>query len=127
MDTTTYDRGKRFLEEHHAQAADAMAYHAEVAPDLARMITALAYGEIYQRPVLDLARRQLVSIALLSALGDCDRQLQAHTELGLEAGLTSAEIVEVLTQTLVFCGAPRVLNALRVVRSVFDARGVLPA
>jgi 4-carboxymuconolactone decarboxylase len=49
----------------------------DVAPDLGRYVIEFAYGDIYQRPVLDLRQRQLVTISALTALGESTHSLRS--------------------------------------------------
>jgi 4-carboxymuconolactone decarboxylase len=98
----------------------------EVAPDLGRYVIEFAYGEIYQRPVLDLRQRQLVTISALTALGGVDPQLEVHINAGLNVGLNPREVVEAILHCIPYTGFPRVLNAILVAKSVFQERGVSP-
>jgi 4-carboxymuconolactone decarboxylase len=98
----------------------------EVAPDLGRYVIEFAYGEIYQRPVLDLRQRQLVTISALTALGGVDPQLEVHINAGLNVGLNPREVVEAILHCIPYTGFPRVLNAIFVAKSVFQERGVSP-
>ena len=41
----------------------------DIAPDRGRSVVEFAFGEICQRPVLDLRQRQLVTISALTTLG----------------------------------------------------------
>jgi 4-carboxymuconolactone decarboxylase len=85
---------------------------AELAPDFARMVIEVAFGDIYSRPGLDLRSRELVAIAALAAKGDCDPQLRLHVESASSVGIAREEIVEVLMQTALYSGFPAALNAL---------------
>lgn len=98
----------------------------DVAPDLGRYVVEVAYGDIYQRPGLDLRRRQLVTISALTALGGAEPQLEVHVNAALNVGLTAEEIVEALLHCLPYVGFPRVLNAVFVAKREFDERGVSP-
>ena len=98
----------------------------DVAPDLGRYIVEFAFGEIYQRPVLDLRQRQMVTISVLTTLGGAEPQLEIHVNAGLNVGLTAREIVEVILQCVPYTGFPRVLNAIFVAKRVFEERGVSP-
>jgi 4-carboxymuconolactone decarboxylase len=98
----------------------------DVAPDLGRYVVEFAYGEIYQRPVLDLRQRQLVTISALTTLGGAEAQLEFHVNAGLNVGLTSREVVEAILHCIPYVGFPRVLNAVLVAKRVFEERGVSP-
>jgi 4-carboxymuconolactone decarboxylase len=98
----------------------------DVAPDLGRYVVEFAYGEIYQRPVLDLRQRQLVTISALTTLGGAEPQLEFHVNAGLNVGLTASEVVEAILHCIPYTGFPRVLNAVLVAKRVFEERGVSP-
>jgi 4-carboxymuconolactone decarboxylase len=99
----------------------------DVAPDLGRYVVEFAYGEIYQRPVLDLRQRQLVTISALTTLGGAEPQLEFHINAGLNVGLTAREVVETILHCIPYTGFPRVLNAILVAKRVFEVRDVDPA
>jgi 4-carboxymuconolactone decarboxylase len=98
----------------------------DVAPDLGRYVVEFAFGEIYERPVLDLRQRQLVTISALTTLGGAEPQLEVHVNAGLNVGLSAAEIVEAILHCIPYVGFPRVLNAIFVAKRVFEERGVSP-
>lgn len=97
-----------------------------IAPDLARYVIEFPFGDIYQRPGLDLQRRELATVAALTALGHCQPQLAVHLHGALNVGCTPAELVEVIIQMAVYAGFPAALNAMATARTVFAERG-LPA
>jgi 4-carboxymuconolactone decarboxylase len=98
----------------------------DVAPDLGRFVVEFAYGEIYQRPVLDLRQRQLVTISALTTLGGAEPQLEFHVNAGLNVGLTAREVVETILHCIPYTGFPRVLNAILVAKRVFAERDLDP-
>ena len=98
----------------------------DIAPDLSRYVVEFAFGEIYQRPVLDLRQRQLVTISALTTLGGAEPQLEVHVNAGLNVGLTAREVVEAMLHCLPYTGFPRVLNAIFVAKRVFKERNVDP-
>lgn len=98
----------------------------DVAPDLGQYVVEFAFGEIYQRPVLDLRQRQLVTITALTTLGGAEPQLEVHINAGLNVGLTAREIVEAILHCVPYTGFPRVLNAIFVAKRVFQERDVDP-
>lgn len=99
---------------------------ADVAPALAHHVAAFAFGDIYDRPGLDAPDRQLVTLGALTALGGCEPQLRVHLGAALNVGLSCDQIVEALLHAGVYCGFPRVLNAMFVAKEVFAERGLTP-
>lgn len=98
----------------------------DLAPDMTDMVVAFGYGDVYSRPGLALADRQVATIAALAALGNAEPQLRFHIGGGLSSGLTPREVVETLYVTTVFAGFPAGLNALGAARRVFEERGLRP-
>lgn len=97
---------------------------ADIAPDMGRFIVEFGYGDIFTRPGLDPASRQVATIAALTALGNAAPQLRFHVEAGLAAGLSPEAVVEVIFVATVFAGFPAGLNAITVAREAFAAKGV---
>ncbi|MCW2927784.1 MAG: carboxymuconolactone decarboxylase [Thermoleophilia bacterium] len=98
-----------------------------LAPHLARAIVEFGYGDSYAaRPqdILDARQRQLVTLGSLVALGGAEDQLAVHVNVALNVGLEPDQIVEAISHALPFAGFPRAINALDVVRRVFERRGV---
>lgn len=111
------DRYRRGLDIAEQLAADKIAHFvksgvAEVAPDFARMVIEFAFGDLYSRDALDLKSRELIAIAALAARGNAGPQLRVHVESAATAGITKAEVVEVLMQIALYAGFPAALNAL---------------
>ena len=87
-------RGLAKLNEIDGEQGDkVMQALADISPDLGKYIIGFAFGEIYQRPQLDLRQRELVTLAALAAQGGCENQLRVHIHASLNVGLTRDEIV----------------------------------
>jgi 4-carboxymuconolactone decarboxylase len=98
------------------------AYHQRkigLAKELYDVIEEPLFGDVYQRPGLELRERSIVTISILTALGRAD-QLRNHVKAGLKVGLTRQAITEVLIQAAFYAGAPAGLNALRVAEAAFE-------
>jgi alkylhydroperoxidase/carboxymuconolactone decarboxylase family protein YurZ/glyoxylase-like metal-dependent hydrolase (beta-lactamase superfamily II) len=91
---------------------------AEIAPDFNDLTLEVAYGGFWSRPALDLASRELATVAALCALGR-ERQLAAHLRSALNAGVGRDQLVEVLMQMAIYAGWPAAVNGLLVARDVF--------
>ena len=123
-ESTRHERGLRRLAE-----VDGKAGEEAVAPlgDLGRYIVEFAFGDVYSRPGLSLRDRELATVAVLTALGGRDLQLRVHLGAALRAGLTEAEIEEVIIHTVLYAGFPTAINAMNVFREVLGAEGEAPA
>jgi 4-carboxymuconolactone decarboxylase len=93
-------------------------------PQMAHLLVAFPYGDIYARPGLDLRARQIATIAALTTLGGAEHELTIHIRSALSIGLTRAEIVEVIMQMAVYAGFPRALSALAAAKVAFEQAGV---
>lgn len=85
-------------------------------------ITAKAWGDVWQRPGLDLKTRSLITVAMLTALGK-QHELRGHVRGALNNGVTPQEIQELLLHAAVYCGVPSAVEAFRSAADVIDAPG----
>jgi len=85
-------------------------------------ITRNAWGDVWQRPGLDLKTRSLVTVAMLTALGK-QNELKGHVRGALNNGATVQEIQEVLLHATVYCGVPTAVEAFRSAAEVVGAAG----
>ena len=82
-------------------------------------ITKNAWGDVWQRPGLDLKTRSLITVAMLTALGK-QHELKGHVRGALNNGATPAEISEVLLHASIYCGVPAAVEAYRSAAEVID-------
>ena len=126
--TTRYTVGLAKLEEIDGEAGRKVIDSLQaIAPDLARYVIEFPFGDIYQRPGLDLPQRELATVAALTALGHCQPQLAVHIHGALNVGCTPEQVVEVIIQMAVYAGFPAALNGMTTAKAVFTERGLLTA
>ena len=82
-------------------------------------ITAKAWGDVWQRPGLDLKTRSLITVAMLTALGK-QNELRGHLRGALNNGATPAELQEVLLHAAIYCGVPSAAEAFRTAAEVVE-------
>ena len=82
-------------------------------------ITKNAWGDVWQRPGLDLKTRSLITVAMLTALGK-QHELKGHVRGALNNGATPEEISEVLLHASIYCGVPSAVEAYRSAAEVVD-------
>ena len=68
-------------------------------------ITRTAWGDIWSRPGLDHHTRRLLTLAILTAVGN-EHELDMHIRAALRAGIDPDELVEVFLHTAVYAGVP---------------------
>jgi 4-carboxymuconolactone decarboxylase len=83
-------------------------------------ITRNAWGNVWQRPGLDLKTRSLVTVAMLTALGK-QHELKGHVCGALNNGATPEELREVMLHATVYCGFPTAIDAFRTVTEVVES------
>ncbi len=83
-------------------------------------ITRAAWGDVWQRPGLDLKTRSLITVAMLTALGK-QNELKGHVRGALNNGASVEEIQEVLLHAAIYCGVPTAVEAFRTANDVVTA------
>jgi 4-carboxymuconolactone decarboxylase len=120
------ERGKAKFDELYGEGKSdgLVAMQTGLAQDLARYGIEFNFGDVYSRPGLTLAQREMATIAALVALGGLEPQLRGHTRGAINAGLTPTEIIETVIHTVQYSGFPRALNAIRVVTDTLEELGI---
>lgn len=68
-------------------------------------ITRTAWGDIWAREGLDHPTRRLLTLAILTAIGN-EHELDMHIRAALRAGIAPEQLVEVFLHTAVYAGVP---------------------
>jgi 4-carboxymuconolactone decarboxylase len=113
----TTARGRAIMEQLEAGLAESVTNKlGELDPDLPRLITDYAFGDVVGRPGLALTVREMLTVAALTALGTAPGQLELHMRAALNIGVTPGELLEVVIQMAVYAGVPACMNGLTVYR-----------
>jgi len=116
-----YTKGLKNLEKIHPEASKSLMENLNgIAPDLGKYVVEFPYGDVYERPGLDLKSREIATIAALTALGDTNPELKDHIKGALNVGCERQEIVEVIIQMAVYAGFPRAINGINIAKEVFE-------
>lgn len=86
-----------------------------------RFLSGNCFGDHYTRTGFDVQQRELITFALLVALGGADGQVKGHVAANLHVGNTRAQLLDVLTVLLPQIGYPRTLNGLAQVNAAAPA------
>lgn len=86
-----------------------------------RFLSGNCFGDHSTRTGLDVRHRELITFALLVALGGADAQAKGHVVANLNVGNTRAQLLDVLTVLLPYVGYPRTLNGLAQVNDAAPA------
>ncbi|GAY71948.1 carboxymuconolactone decarboxylase family protein [Lentilactobacillus kosonis] len=90
--------------------------------DIGKYIIEFAFGDIYERDILDFKQREMITITSLLTQGDTAPQLRVHINGSLNVGLSREQIIETFIQAIPYVGFPKVLNAVTIAKEVFKAR-----
>jgi 3-oxoadipate enol-lactonase len=119
------ERGAREFEAlMGAAAADVLADIRAISPDIYEAVLSGAFGGTLANPDLDRATRELVTVAVLAALGGAEPQLTTHAAAALRLGVAPEEILALCEHVSVYAGFPRALNAVRQVARVLGETGL---
>lgn len=126
MRINRYKRGLKKLKEVDANAGEQVIERLkDIAPDLARYVIEFPFGDVYNRPGLDLKSREIATIAALTTLGNAISQLKVHINGALNVGVSRQEIIEIIIQMAVYAGFPAALNAMYAAKEVFQERDMI--
>ncbi len=116
-----YERGLVNLKKVDAESGEKVVeILGKISEDFATYLIEYPFGDIYNRPGLDLRSREIATIAALTALGNARPQLKVHISAALNVGLTREEIKEIIIQMSVYSGFPSAINGLTAAEEVFN-------
>lgn len=91
-------------------------------PELVRFTLEYAYGDIFSRDNLSKKHRQIATIAALTALGNARPQLKFHINSGMNIGLETKNIEDIMLLMSVYSGFPSAINGMNVLKEVVNER-----
>jgi 4-carboxymuconolactone decarboxylase len=120
---TRADRGRAVREQIAGPEQTEAMYRSAAADELhfQQFLSANCFGDHVARGAIDLPVRELLTFAMLAALGGCDPQVRSHVAANLRVGNTRQTLLSVLTVLVPFIGYPRTLNALAAVNQIAPA------
>ena len=83
-----------------------------------RYLSGNCFGDHLTRSEIDLPHRELLTFAMLVALGGCDTEVRAHVTGNLNVGNNRTLLLSVLTVLAPFIGYPRTLSGLAALNEV---------
>ncbi len=118
-----YERGLVNLKKIDAEAGEKVVESLEnISEDFTTYLIEYPFGDVYNRPGLDIKSREIATIAALTALGNARPQLLVHINAALNVGLTREEVKEIIIQMSVYSGFPSAINGLTAAEEVFNER-----
>ena len=103
-DKTKYERGKKILGELSGTTQpDKLSGYSAFAPAIDTFLKEHLFADIFERDVLTFKQRELVTISIITAIGDADPMLRSHLGLSLNVGWSPEqlnEFIKVITPTI---------------------------
>jgi 4-carboxymuconolactone decarboxylase len=94
-DSSKYERGKTILSElTGTPAPNKLSGYSAFAPAIDTFLKEHLFADIFERDVLTYAQRELVTISVISAIGDADPMLRSHLNISLRVGWSAAQLTE---------------------------------
>lgn len=90
----------------------------DVSAPLQKLITEWCWGEIWSRPGLERKMRSVLNLGMTMALNR-QAEFKLHLRGALNNGLTKDEIIEIILQGAIYCGAPASLDAMKSAQAAF--------
>lgn len=88
-------------------------------PETAEILLGFAFTDELARAGLPLKTREMLTVAMLAAMGTVPGQLEFHMRAALNTGITRDEIAEIVLQVAVYAGIPAAMNAITAAKSAF--------
>lgn len=85
-------------------------------PDTAELVLGYAFADIVGRDGIDLKTREMLTVAMLAAMGTAPAQLEFHMRAARNTGVTRDELTEIVLQVSVYAGVPACMNAIAAAR-----------
>ena len=92
--------------------------------DFAEVVLGFAFADVVSRPGLDLRTREMLTVAMLMAMGNAPGQLEFHIRAAMNVGVSREEIIEILLQTAVYAGVPACMNGITAAKKAFAAHAL---
>jgi alkylhydroperoxidase/carboxymuconolactone decarboxylase family protein YurZ len=122
-ESSKYERGKKVLGElTNTQQPDSLTGFSAFAPVIDTFLKEHLFSDIFERDLLTYTQRELVTISVLSSLGDVEPMLRSHLSICLNVGLTPDQLkqfVEIIKLTI---GKKKAKAARNVLNEVLKSR-----
>jgi len=124
MSDESYEQGQKLLNRMFGKEAERIARETtDFTRPLSDYATRTCFGDVWQRPGLDHKTRSMLTLAMLTALGQ-QNQIKAHVAGAISNGVTKEEIQEILVHSIIYCGLPRAVDAFGAASEVLANLGL---
>lgn len=118
-----YERGKKILGElTGVPQPDTLSGYSAFAPTIDTFLKEHLFADIFERDVLTYAQRELVTISVISAIGDAEPMLKGHLTISLNVGLTPGQLQEFVKVIKSAIGEEKASDAQKVLDEILKTR-----
>jgi len=94
-DIGKYERGKKILGElTGSPQPDKLSGYSVFSPTIDTFLKEHLFADIFERDVLTYAQRELVTVSVISAIGEAEPMLKSHLNISLNVGWSTAQLEE---------------------------------
>lgn len=120
---TKYERGKKVLETLTGRREpEQKTGVAAFSPELDVFLKEHLFADIFERDVLSYTEREIVTISALTSLGGTEPQLESHLNIGLNVGLSQAQLEELMSVIEDSVGKERAATGREILKKVVANR-----
>jgi alkylhydroperoxidase/carboxymuconolactone decarboxylase family protein YurZ len=119
-----YERGKKVLAElTKTPQPDTLSSYSAFAPAIDTFLKEHLFADIFERDVLTYAERELVTISVISTIGNAEPMLRSHLNICLNVGLTPKQLQQFVNIIKSSIGKKEATTAQAVLDEVLKNRG----
>lgn len=122
-DGNKYERGKTILEQlTKTSQLNTLTGYSAFAPVIDTFLKEHLFADIFERDVLTFTQRELVTISVISSIGDAEPMLKSHLSIAINLGVSPEQLKEFLVVIKPFIGAKKTKVAKEVVSEVLKSK-----
>lgn len=114
-----YERGKKILGElTQTPQPETLSGYSAFAPTIDTFLKEHLFADIFERDVLDYVQRELVTISVISAIGNAEPMLRSHLTICLNVGLTPEQLQQFVSIIKSTIGEKEAKSAQKILNEV---------
>jgi 4-carboxymuconolactone decarboxylase len=122
-DGSKYQRGKKILEElTKTPQSDTLTGYAAFAPVIDTFLKEHLFAAIFERDILTYTQRELITISVISTIGDAEPMLKGHLSISLNVGVSPEQLKEFISIIKPIIGKKKTKAAKEVLNEVLKIK-----
>lgn len=122
-DGNKYERGKTILEQlTKTSQLNTLTGYSAFAPVIDTFLKEHLFADIFERDALTFTQRELVTISVISSIGDAEPMLKSHLSIAINLGVSPEQLKEFLVVIKPYIGAKKTKAAKEVVSEVLKSK-----